>query len=768
MSDMGPSQLVDICIEYICRSFHCYVREVPEHVLQGRITLQFGWESCILPARVVEQMLSRLNRLHMIDKYGQVLLNHPGMSGALKRLQLPGCILTTTDLLLSLSNLKHLTDVNLAFCRYVPDGCQVLQQLLASAKQLTSLKLNFVKGDLGFDLLSMFTAMKDLDLSGTWVMTDHLIQAGQAMYNLESLDISSTGVTMVGGLRAVSCLPNLRSIGLHDLLVVSEEEDAHSFAGSGAKSEFILFLSALEKVVYLDVSHPRFYANSSISKEDLLKAVLSLPQALVEIDVSDISDNNDLKKLLKGSPLLHQLLYVGCLQSDPMHMELETMAPQLKIGSLKCTPEHVDNVFRSEYLKRPLILKCLFSEFFITYLYENVQDEATWIHAAELTLSAFWLHHYNTDLFHYAEFLVACFLHKFCQLPQVFPLVQRYVEFIVVSFDKVKGIQLPCLDMLNRCMQPIKGHAGLSVQVATFLVRMLRDFDVSRVDCTEHQLAQCLHEVVSWNDFHVRANVGFVVGAVELLVSRLKDWSLAPVAERNKLASITVVVTEILADLTDGIPNSGENMLALLPSTDCIGSLLLCLEAFNFNEAVEWGALCVLGNMAEGKMGLSALLCHHPSVVESGLKYMGRSSSGDLVTLAACHLIAVLLTADQSEWTGRLELKDSMCHSLVSSLLKLEQYPAQSRNIGYTSIQPLLNMIKFKDVTEVRCFGMWMLASMCKGAQSDHYFKCLQDDSCAGLKVVQNADIPPNMANVFINGKADIINGYSVWSQREQ
>ena len=770
MAANKPSRLVDICIEYVCQSFHHYVREAPDNSMQGRMTLQFGWNTCVLPARIIEQMLSRLNQLHMIDDYGQMLLRHPGLSGALKRIHLPGCFLTTTDLLSSMSNLNHLTDVNLAFCRCLPIGCQVLQHLLASAKLLVSLKLNFVEGDLGFDLLPLFTAMKDLDLSGTWLTTDHLVKAVQAMHSLESLDVSSTRVTMIGGLKAACCLPNLRSLGLHGLLVISEVEEAHFLsAQSELTSSLISSLCALKKVVYLDVSNPRFTDCSPLSRKALLNAVLTAPPALTEIDVSNFG-SSELELELKGSPLLHQLLYVGCVQDWALFTsiastQLETVAPHLKIGSLHCPPKHVGNILRSEYLKRPFMLNCLFVESFVAFLFTNVEDEATWSRLGELTLSALWLYRYDTEFFASAEFLAACFLHKCGEFPHLSPLVQRYVEFIAVCFDKVKDIQLLCLDLLDRSMQAVRRHAGLSVRVATFLVQTLKDFDASRMTCTEHSLLQCLHEVVSWNDFRVRSDIGFVIGAIELLISRLKYWSETSVDSRKEHVNVAVVVTEVLADLTDGIPDSGQRMLTL--QIDCIQTLLMCLEAFSFNEAAIWGTLCVLGNMAEEEVGLSALL-HHPSVVQSGIKYMLRKSTGDLVALAACHLIAVLLAADQSEWTDRLEYRDFVCHSLLSTLLTLQLYPSQSRNIGYTSIQPLLNMIKCKHVAEVRCFGMWMLASMCRGVQSYHYFTCLGDDSCAGLETVQNADIPPNMPKVFRDGKADIIDGYREWCEREQ
>ena len=763
MCSMQPRRLVDVCIDYVCKSFQYYVEEVNDLTSGSGTSHKFA-SAVVLPLKVVERMLMRLNELNQIENYGLLLLDHCGVSGGLKRVRLPGCFVTTSHLLSSISDFRYLTDINLGFCHGLPANSRAIERFTTSATQLQSLKLNFIDGDLGFELLPFFTAMIDLDLSGTQLSTRHLEVASKAMHCLESLDVSSTQVTLLDGLKAAESLLSLRSLGLHDLVVSSTSSKTESVGQ--AQSALVSSLGALKKVTHLDVSYPTFSSSASLNGEVFLNAVLTAPPALTEVDVSDIVPDEILKQELEKSPLLTQLKYVGCISLDYKFVtELQAVAPHLSIGSLHCLPRHAGSVLRSQYLKRLLVMQSFMKEDFCRFLLGQVTDNLILTRVGELSLSALWLFRCHSELFASAIYLAACCVYHYGELPQFASLIHGYLEFILADFNSLPEFQHLCLPLLQQCMSSIRKHSGLSVRVSACLVHAVRNFN-SQMTCSEYDILQTLHRIVSWNSFDVRSKVNFSIGTLELLISRLKHWSRKPIKER-KLAykEYAVVVTDILADLTDGVLNSSQHFAKLLSRVDCISSLQLSLDAFSFSDSIVWGILCVLGNMAENPAGRLALLCH-PSVIPNGVKHLSTASVGDIIPLAACHLLAVLLQADETQWTDRSHSHKDVCCTLMRTLLSLQLYPDQPRNIGYTSIQPLLTMMRCQHV-EVCCFGLWMLASMCRSPQDGHCFACLIEDNCSGLDTVHKVDIPDNVPSVFNDCKTDIMDGCKEWLKRK-
>ena len=708
-----PSELSQICVDYVCRNIDRFTSKSHD----GAPFLRTPFT---LPIVVIEKLLVKLNDLFLADEATIASLLHPSTCPAgLRRLQLAGSRLDRNGLLLA-TNSSHLVDVNLAFCRQLNQH-RIVDLLLPSSHTLVTLKLCEITGDLGFDQLDAFTKLKDLDLCGTDIDASALEKACIGIRSsLEYLDVSRTSIRFDVALTCAARLPHLRSLGVHGLTTKVASVDALRGA-----------LGDLKNLTHLDMSSLNC---PDIRAEDVVSLALNTVSSLRDLDISHCKiPCSDLLEIISQFPLRHQLeslVAIDCPDVDAAFLSaIQRLAPQLFVATLKRDDPN-EKTLQRRYLKRPNHLNTIFSRDHLENFYDN-PSKTFWARYGDLALSSMYFWQNDTTLCNIVHSVVLCYLHLFGDDSEHVALVERCLDFTIVHYSRLPSWKDGFIAFLKIALPSVRTRLKWTRRVSLCLVGILR----LSPSPPNYDVLYCLRHLVSWNTVDVRLLIGFEFEAALVSIDHLAKLNANP--KPSLCEDKAILLTEILADVTDGIAMSGEKVMDLYTNVDLFECATNSIH--RFNSQVSWGAVCFLSNVIECRRGRIAVM-KNPRCVKVVLSCLEETMPGDVLALSVCHFMAVLLSDDDSALWLHPELPSriAVCELLSSTLDRIDVNPQKSRDIGYTSIRPLLDMMTCEHTSVVRYFALWMMASLCCSSFLDHYVKCLRENNEEGLFIVKN------------------------------
>ena len=291
-------------------------------------------------------------------------------------------------------------------------------------------------------------------------------------------------------------------------------------------------------------------------------------------------------------------------------------------------------------------------------------------------------------------------------------------------------------------------------RVGLLLVNLLR---TSPSDFTAYE---CLHRLVNCNSADVCYYIAFECGAARVVIRTLARL----VADPSPCAYEASLLTTILAELTDGVPKSGDEIVGLGPDVDPVQCAANCINRLaDVGDVIE-SAIYFLGNVVESPRGFAAVV-NNPDAVKSVLSCL-EPKTDDARALSVCHFVAVLLSDDSgsSFWLQQnFPSREHVCRLLSDAVDGIEVDPQDScdKDIFYESIDSLLNLMKCSHTGLVRYFGLWMLTSLCCSNSVNHYVNCLRENDEAGIAVVRDVNVDQARADHFKKCKSIILEKYS-------
>ncbi|XP_050952005.1 protein zyg-11 homolog isoform X2 [Labeo rohita] len=539
---------------------------------------------------------------------------------------------------------------------------------------------------------SMLRGLKKLSLAWT-DLDDKGLEDISTMPMLESLDISGTNVTDFTPL--LNCQSRLMSLTAHGLQKLEMPT-----------SSFILVLSKLQSLRYLDISNDRLVMDGDNLVQQLLEHPGGMLPQLVSLDVSGWRGVSDatVQAFVEARPGLR---FIGLLATGAGGSELLCGEEHLKVAGESSLTQLCEALRR--YSDRESFVREV-----LAHLYNHTSDmEEPQPHILKLVLAGMRQH---ADSLHVQLVASACVFNLTIQelvLGMPLRLLGNVIQQLLIAmknFPNHEQLQKNCL--LTLCSDHILQVVPFDRYEAAKLIMVLLG---NHADQTVQRMAVA---VVSILVSKLSTEEISELGAEEFIMKQL----LSIVQQKASLGVVDSTLKFALSalwNLTDETPTACRHFI------QCQGIELYMelLESYYSESSIQQKLLGLLNNVAEVEELRVELM--NEDLVEHILSLLINPVVEVNVSYFAGGILAHLVSVRGPVWSLDAELLRTVQEKLHSSVLSWSS--PDHAMVSYRTFQPFYPLLHVSQCSGVQLWALWAIQFVCS-QNAPQYCNMLQSE----------------------------------------